>query len=95
VNKADKKHDGIAHFCGPLCFSGDIIRRNCKVPALSEGDMIAILNVGAYCQSAASTFNAYPRPATLLLANGNVDVIQREESIEDITKRDVIPERLL
>lgn len=95
ANKADMKDGEIAHFCGPLCFSGDVIRRNCKVPELSEGDVVAILNVGAYCQSAASTFNAYPRPPTLLIANGGVDVIQRGESIEDITKRDIIPERLL
>lgn len=95
ANKADMKDSEIAHICGPLCFSGDVIRRNCKVPELSEGDVVAILNVGAYCQSAASTFNAYPRPPTLLIANGSVDLIQREESLEDIMKRDMIPERLL
>ncbi len=95
VNKADLKPEGIAHFCGPLCFSGDVIRRNCTVPDIEEGDVVAILNVGAYCQAASSTFNAYPRPPTLLICAGGIDLIQRGETLEDIKKRDVIPERLL
>lgn len=95
ANKANMKADEIAHICGPLCFSGDVIRRNCKVSELEEGDLVAIFNVGAYCQAAASTFNAYPRPATLLIANGDVDEIQRGETIEDVIKKNIIPERLL
>ncbi len=95
ANKADRNAAEIVHFCGPLCFSGDVIRRNCRVPEVEEGDVVALLNVGAYCQAAASTFNAYPRPPTLSIAEGGVDVIQRGESLEDITKRDIIPERLL
>ncbi len=94
VNKAGLKPEGFTHFCGPLCFSGDVIRRNCKVPDIEEGDVVAILNVGAYCQAAASTFNAYPRPPTLLIGAGGVDVIQRRETLEDIKNRDIMPERL-
>ncbi len=95
ANKAGREADKIVHICGPLCFSGDVIRRNCKVPDVEEGDVLAILNVGAYCQAAASTFNAYPRPPTLLIANGSVDVIQSGESLDDVKKRDLMPERLL
>ncbi len=95
ANKADMKADRIVHICGPLCFSGDVIRKNCKMPEVEEGDVVAILNVGAYCQAADSTFNAYPRPPTLLIGEGRVDMIQRRETMEDVTKRDRIPAWLL
>ncbi|WP_309492749.1 diaminopimelate decarboxylase [Candidatus Hecatella orcuttiae] len=94
ANKADRAEEEAVHFSGPLCFAGDILAKNRRVPRVEEGDIIAFLDVGAYCQVAASTFNAYPRPPTLLLSEHGVELIQRRETYEDIVKRDILPSRL-
>jgi len=94
ANKAGEKSEDVVSISGPLCVSGDVIARGCEMPRVEEGDIIAILNTGAYCQVGASTFNASPRPATLLLGEDSVDIIQKSESREDIFARDVLPSRL-
>jgi len=94
ANKAGEKPEEVVSISGPLCFSGDVIAKACELPRVEEGDIIAILNTGAYCQVGASMFNATPRPATLLLGENSVDIIQKSESCEDIMARDVLPPRL-
>lgn len=88
----------------PLVDKMDVVGRSCygdrlfpaiRVPGdLAPGDLMAILDVGAYQEVSMSNFNAMPRPATLLVANDTVSVIRRAETQEDVFARDVVPEHL-
>ena len=74
---------------GPYCESGDIIVENLPLPKIQEGDLIAIPVAGAYHLSMASNYNGARRPAVLMLEEGNVDLIVRRETTQDLLLRDL------
>jgi diaminopimelate decarboxylase len=88
----------------PLVDKMDVVGRSCygdrmfptiKVPRdIEPGDIMAILDVGAYQEVSMSNFNAMPRPATLLVTGDRISVIRRAETQEDVFKRDEVPEHL-
>jgi diaminopimelate decarboxylase len=61
---------------------------------MEEGDIIAFLDMGAYQEVSASNFNAFPRPAVVLVNGKESEIIKTAETIEDVYRRDIIPERL-
>ncbi len=70
---------------GNICESGDILAKNRNIPKAEVGDIVGVLDAGAYGFSMASTYNHRPRPAEILIeANGNVRQIRRRETIEDL-----------
>jgi diaminopimelate decarboxylase len=79
---------------GPICESGDIIAKDRMLPEVKRGDFVAILDVGAYGFSMSSQYNGRPRCAEVLVCDGAVDLIRSEESVEDLIRNQVIPERL-
>jgi diaminopimelate decarboxylase len=93
ANKMDAAPVQIADVVGHSCF-GDRILPLVRVPDVHPGDVIALLDAGAYLESSASNFNALPRPATLLVHDDQAEVIKRAETIDDVYSRDSIPERL-
>jgi diaminopimelate decarboxylase len=71
---------------GPLCESGDIFASGRLLPKLSEGDMLAVLNAGAYGFSMASQYNSRPRPAELLVKEGHYELIRERETLKDLLR---------
>ncbi len=71
---------------GPLCESGDILARERLLPKLSEGDLLAVLNAGAYGFSMSSQYNSKPRPAEVLVNKGRYELIRRRESFQDLLR---------
>ena len=72
---------------GNICESGDILAKDRPLPKLEEGDLICVLDTGAYGWSMCSTYNSRPRPAEVLIcADGKVKQIRRKETIEDLMK---------
>lgn len=70
---------------GNICESGDILAKARMLPELRRGDLIAILDTGAYGYSMCSPYNSRPRPAEVLICkDGTVKQIRRRETIEDI-----------
>lgn len=65
--------------CGNTTYSRDYLGRNCQLPALTIGDIIAILDVGAYGYAMSSHFLHRPRPAEVLVENGTHRLIRRRE----------------
>ena len=56
---------------GKHCESGDIVVRDCYLPAdLAVGDLIAVAATGAYCYAMASNYNRLPRPAVVAVPDG-------------------------
>lgn len=82
-----------ADVVGQSCFA-DLLVPGSRLPQVGKGDVIALLETGAYQESSASNFNALPRPATVLVAGTEVDLIRRAETLDDVWARDVVPERL-
>jgi len=79
---------------GKCCESGDVIAENLKVPPLHRGDLVAVLNTGAYTFSMASNYNRIPRPAVVLVSPGRSDVIVERQTYDDLLRWDRIPEHL-
>lgn len=80
---------------GPLCMKEDFIALDMELPPLAEGDILAILDAGAYSISLSWQF-IKPRPAVCLIReNGTVEVIRKSETIDDILKLDIIPSKLM
>ena len=94
ANKTDQKFIEKMDILGRSCY-GDRLFPAVMVPGgLEIGDIMAMLDVGAYQEVSMSNFNAMPRPATLLVNKDKVSVIRQAETEEDVFRRDLIPEHL-
>ncbi len=72
---------------GNICESGDIIAKDRLLPEIRQGDMVCILDAGAYGYSMCSNYNSRPRPAEVLIRNnGNAELIRRRETLDDILR---------
>lgn len=67
---------------GPVCESGDTLGRNRDLPRLQSGDLLAVLNAGAYGFVMSSNYNGRPRPAEVLINDNMIRVIRNREKIE-------------
>ncbi len=74
----------IADVVGPVCETGDFFARDRELPPLKPGDLVAILDAGAYGMSLASNYNSRPRPAEVLVEGKRARLIRRRETIEDM-----------
>lgn len=91
--KPDAKLEKV-DIAGRFCESGDIAAKDVLLPEPEPGDLIAFFAAGAYGYSMASNYNRVPKPAVVLVKDGNVEVIVRRESFEDLVKFDEIPTTL-
>jgi len=94
ANKVNAQPKHVADVVGHSCYA-DRILPLVKVPDMEEGDLIALLDMGAYQEVSSSNFNALPRPAMVMVSGHQADVIKTAESVADVFSRDRIPERLL
>lgn len=69
---------------GPICESADVLAHDRDLPELKPGDALALMDAGAYGFSMASNYNAQPRPAEVLVDGGQVRLIRRRETFEDM-----------
>lgn len=90
----DPRSDKPITLVGKYCESGDIIVKDAYLAA-HTGDLVAIFGTGAYNYSMASNYNRTGRPACVLVANGQAEVIIKAESPADLISQDRVPERLL
>jgi diaminopimelate decarboxylase len=93
AGRADAPPAGRADLVGCSC-GFDVLVAGANLPELAPGDVVALLDTGAYQESLATNFNALPRPATVLVSGDRSEVIRRREREEDVFARDVVPSRL-
>jgi len=79
---------------GPICESGDVLGKDRELPELNEGDYLAILDAGAYGYTMSSPYNSRPRPAELLINDGNLYKIRNEETFDDLIRNQTVPDYL-
>lgn len=72
---------------GNICESGDIMAKDRLLPEISEGDLLAVMNAGAYGHVMSSNYNCRLRPAEVLMnANGSHRLVRRRDSFEDLVR---------
>jgi diaminopimelate decarboxylase len=79
---------------GKHCESGDILLKNVQLPDCVPRDVLVVMDTGAYNYSMASNYNRIPRPAAVLVNQGEASLILRRETNDDLVRQDCLPERL-
>jgi diaminopimelate decarboxylase len=80
----------LSRIVGRHCESGDVVVRDEFLPGDARpGDLVAVPGTGAYCRSMASQYNHVPRPPVLAVRDGEVRVLVRRETEEDLLALDV------
>jgi diaminopimelate decarboxylase len=74
----------IVDVVGPICESGDFFAHDRKLPPVEPGDLIAILDAGAYGMAQSSNYNTRLRPAEVLVEGAQARLICRRETIADL-----------
>ena len=69
---------------GPVCETGDFFARDRKLKPVEPGDLLAILDAGAYGMVQSSNYNTRPRAAEILLQGREAKLIRRRETISDL-----------
>ncbi len=77
---------------GPICESGDVLAKDRALPVVEEGDLLAVLNAGAYGFSMSSQYNARPRAAEVLIRQGKSFVIREREQLDNLTANQRVAE---
>ncbi|NES80117.1 MAG: decarboxylase [Moorea sp. SIO2B7] len=76
--------------CGNTTYSRDYLGKNCQLPALEVGDIIAILDVGAYGYAMSSHFLHRPLPPEVLLDNGQHRLIRKREDYSVLLANQIV-----
>ena len=88
ANRADEEPAHAYDVCGKHCESGDVLIEGARLPEPQRGDLLAVPATGAYTLSMGSNYNAVPRPAAVLVADGHARVIRRRESLDDLLRQE-------
>lgn len=75
---------------GKFCESGDVLARDVDLPDIAPGDLVALPSSGAYCVPMASNYNMAPRPAIVMVRDGEARLIRRRETYEDMLATSVV-----
>ena len=95
ANRATEEPGELVSIAGKCCESGDMLIFDIKLPAPQPGDILAVSATGAYNYSMSMNYNRLPRPAMVLVDDGNADIIVARETYDDLLRNDRIPNRLL
>ena len=94
ANQATEPPAEIVSITGKCCESGDMLIWDINLPKVETGDILAVFCTGAYNYSMSMNYNRLPRPAAVLVKDGQADIILERETCEDLVRNDRIPERL-
>ena len=76
----------VVDIVGPICESGDFLARARELPSTSPGDLLAILDAGAYGMALTSNYNSRMRPAEVMVDGTKARLIRRRETISDLLR---------
>ncbi len=82
--RAGERADETVSVAGMHCESGDVLIDDVELPAPRRGDLLAVPATGAYTLSMASNYNGVGRPAAVLVGGGEVRLIRRRETVDDL-----------
>ena len=88
ANRAAEEPTGTFDVCGKHCESGDVLIEGARLPEPRRGDLLAVPATGAYTLSMGSNYNAVPRPAAVLVSEGQARLIRSRESLDDLLRHE-------
>jgi diaminopimelate decarboxylase len=74
---------------GPCCESADYLAKDRAMPKLVEGDLLAVLDTGAYGFTMSSHYNSYPKCAVVMIEDGIARVIRSRETYQDLLRHEI------
>ena len=86
ANRADELPDGVFRVAGKHCESGDVLIDAAELPHPRRGDLLAVPATGAYTLAMGSSYNGVPRPAVVLVRDGEARLIRRRETVDDLLR---------
>lgn len=86
ANRADQAPTDTYRIAGKHCESGDVLIEAVELPEPRRGDLLAVTTTGGYTLSMASNYNGVPRPAAVLVADGQAELIRRRETLDDLLR---------
>ncbi len=89
ANKVESNSRETVTISGKCCESGDILLNNVEIPEAESGDILAVLTTGAYGYSMSSNYNKIPKPAVVLVKNGEDKLICRRQTFEEIIENEL------
>jgi diaminopimelate decarboxylase len=89
ANRAEEEPSGKYVVAGKHCESGDVMIHDLPLPSPRRGDLLAVPATGAYALSMASNYNVVPKPAAVLVSEGEAQLIRRRETIDDVLRLEV------
>jgi diaminopimelate decarboxylase len=84
ANRADEEPVATFRIAGKHCESGDVLIESVELPEPRRNDLLAVPATGAYTLAMASNYNGVPRPAVVLVTDGDAELIRRRESLDDL-----------
>jgi diaminopimelate decarboxylase len=75
---------------GPVCESGDFFAKDRELPNVKGGDLLLLLDAGAYGMAQSSNYNTRPRPAEVLVDGAATRLIRRRETLKDLFAPEVV-----
>jgi diaminopimelate decarboxylase len=88
ADRADEPAAGTYDVCGKHCESGDVLIEGIRLPEPRRGDLLAVPATGAYTLSMGSNYNAVPRPAAVLVADGRARLIRSRETLDELFRHE-------
>lgn len=89
ANRAAEPKTEVVTIAGKCCESGDLIGEGMNIQKAEAGDIIAVLATGAYNYSMSSNYNRIPKPAVVMLRNGESRVVVKRETLADVIRNDL------
>jgi diaminopimelate decarboxylase len=88
ANKGHAPESAVVSIAGKFCESGDILIKDGTLAEAAAGDILAIPVCGAYCVPMSSNYNAYTRPAIVMVNDSQARLVRRRESYADLFRLD-------
>ncbi len=88
-NEYNRVPNEVVTITGPCCFASDLIYKNKLLPKVNEGEVLALMDTGAYFNSLESSFNFY-KPAILAVIGDDCKIVRRRENFSDMIQRDEV-----
>ena len=93
ASKAGAPKDDRYDLVGMSC-NAEILFQQVATPSLEVGDIVALLNTGAYIEPMSANFNSLPRPGTVLVRGAQAGWAKRPETVDEVFARDQLPDFL-
>ena len=95
VNRPLAKAEHVVTVTGQVCENTDVLAKDRPLPHVEIGNVIVVMNAGAYGFAMSSQYNSRPRAAEILVNDGQAESIRERETVIDLISRQRVPMRLL